>query len=542
MIISKLSIALLMSLFLNTTIFTQSSNNSNTFENQIIVQLKPSQNIQPFLENKTSTIPGAAIKSTKLLSQKRNIHLLDLDFSPIGKKPFLQALKNSPEVLHAQWNQQVEFRLEPNDPQYGEQWSLERIKVPDAWEINTGGLTVNGDTIVIAILDSGFDITHQDLLENIWFNHAEIPGDNIDNDNNGYVDDYAGWNFIADTNEHGLATHGHAVAGIAGAKGNNAIGVTGVNWNIKMMVLDVKTISSIIAAYEYLLDQRLKYNESNGASGAFVVATNASWGIEDQFCSEQPIIRDLYDEMGAVGILTAAGTANTHYNVDQFGDFPTTCPSEYLLTVTNTEMNDEKANNSGFGVNSIDMGVPGDDSHTTRLNNNYGSFGSNSAAAPHLTGAIGLLYSILCQEMAEQALTSPASIAKQVRDALLEGVDPVFDLSEYTKTGGRLNVVNSAEILLNSCNILTGPLEIIQLSPNPASSNLKIVYQSPDFEEYTLLLHDALGRLIYTASAKPDKFQEKAFEIDVSGLSAGLYTVSIRNTNRMTSEKVIVIH
>ena len=538
----KYLIALSLFLLVVFNVSAQESALPETVDQRLIVWLAEKVNVNDFLlqlnAQKKNTLHYQHLKT---LGRKHNIHLLELP--PANEKASaLQHLRQHKDVLQVQFDADTDLRLEPNDLNYPEQWTLEKIDMPDAWELSTGGLTINGDTIVIAILDSGFDITHPDLKDNVWYNHAEIPNDSIDNDNNGYIDDYTGWNFRDDSNEHGLSTHGHAVAGIIGASGNNNLGVTGINWNIKLMLLDSKTISSIIAAYEYIIDQRERYNASGGSEGAFVVGTNASWGIENQFCDEQPIIRDLYDVMGSHGILTAAATANSNYNVDLYGDFPSTCASDYLLTVTNTLMNDEKYSNSAFGLTSVDMGVPGEDSYTLRLNDDYGNFGSNSAAAPHLTGAIGLLYSLLCEDMATDALVHPADVARQVRDALLNGVDPINALSAFTKTGGRLNVANSAELILGSCMINIGPLGILEMTPNPTTDLLKVFYQSPDFSEHIFWVHNAVGQLVFRESFIPAIFNEKLFELDTTSFAAGVYTFSIQGSNRMVSKKFVVVH
>lgn len=538
----KYFIALCLSFFLIVPIHAQNGQEIKSVDQQLIIWLKDGADIFKLLESVNAEMDSRrAYYYIKPLGLKHNIHLISLPYWRTEKASDLQHFKNKKEILHVQYDALTNDRLEPNDLNYPEQWTLEQIDMPEAWELSTGGLTVNGDTIVLAILDSGFDITHPDLKGNVWYNHFEIPNDSIDNDNNGYVDDYVAWNFRTDSNVHGLATHGHSVAGIAGASGNNEIGVTGVNWNIKLMLLDAKSISSIIEAYEYVIEQRERYNASGGTEGAFVVATNASWGIEYQFCDEQPVIRDLYDIMGSHGILTAGATANLHYNVDLYGDFPSTCPSDFLLTVTNTLMNDEKASNSAFGLTSVDMGVPGEGSFTLRLNDNYGSFGSNSAATPHLSGAIGLMYSLLCSEMATDALIHPADIARQVKEAMLIGVDPVTSLTSYTQTGGRLNVANSAEAILESCSINIGPLEILELSPNPTDDILKLTYQSPDFEEHIIFVHNAVGQLVYREPFIPNMFVEKSYEFDVKPLAAGVYTISLQGDNRMVSKKFVVV-
>ena len=298
------------------------------------------------------------------------------------------------------------FGVNPDDSFFSDQWDMAKIGLPDVWETTTGGLTVNGDTIVVAVLDSGFDIDHPDLRDNIWQNLEEIPNDNIDNDNNGYIDDIYAWNFRDSSNIHHLHAHGHSVAGIVGAKGNNGLGVTGVSWNVKVMVLDTKAISDIISAYEYVIDQRQRYNESNGTKGAFVVATNASFGKDRAFCEEYPVWGGMYDLMGEVGILTGAGTANSSWDVEEFGDMPTTCTSDFIITTLNTNEADEKHSGSAYGGVSIDIGSPGQGSFTIKLNDDYGDFGGNSAAAPHLTGAIGLLYSVPCPEIADGAYST----------------------------------------------------------------------------------------------------------------------------------------
>lgn len=537
----KYIFVLLMCFLSSLSLYGQLRSEVSAIDRELIVWLTPETDVKAFISNLNKRQDLSTFRWIKTLGHRSNIHLFQFDSEKADRQTIIHQLRSAKEVLQVQFNAEVNYRITPNDLNYAEQWDMDRIAMPEAWELSTGGLTVNGDTIVIAILDSGFDITHADLRDNVWYNHAEIPGDNIDNDNNGYIDDYVGWNFRADTSTHGLNTHGHSVAGIIGARGNNNIGVTGVNWNIKLMLLDTKTISSIIAAYEYVIDKRELYNTSGGAEGAFVVATNASWGIENQFCDEQPIIRDLYDQMGHLGILTAAGTANTNYNVDLYGDFPTTCPSDYLLTVTNTLMNDEKSQNSGFGTTSVDMGAPGDDSYTIRLNDDYGVFGSNSAATPHLTGAIGLLYSLLCPEMATDALIHPAEVARVVKNVLLSGVDPVTALVPFTKTGGRLNVAKSAFQLLESCSISTGDLKIISMKPNPASEMLFVEYQSPDFKEYTFWVHNALGQLILKETVTPNLFNEKIYHLDVSQLSPGLFTVSILGKENRVSGKFLVV-
>ena len=146
------------------------------------------------------------------------------------------------------------------------------------------GTTPAGDRIVVAVLEGGgSNYNHVDLIDNHWTNDAEVPGNGIDDDGNGFVDDYNGWNSGSNNDAIGAGGHGTSVSGMIGAVGNNGNGGAGVNWDVEIMQVDMGgglTESNVIVAYNYPYTMRDLYNNTNGASGAFVVATNASWGID----------------------------------------------------------------------------------------------------------------------------------------------------------------------------------------------------------------------------------------------------------------------
>src|SRR5262249_49534599 len=162
----------------------------------------------------------------------------------------------------------------------------------------------------------------------------------------------------------------------------------GVNWNVQLMPLKgVGTEDQTVEAYTYVLEMRKKYNDSNGASGAFVVATNSSFGVNYGQPSDYPLWCAMYDSLGKYGILNAAATTNSNVDVDVVGDIPTACPSEYLITVTNTTAADELYP-AGYGVLTIDLGAPGASIYTTTPNNGYSTATGTSPATPHVAGAI----------------------------------------------------------------------------------------------------------------------------------------------------------
>ena len=183
-------------------------------KSRLLVKLKAAVEPEYFIADfSTHSRAGGGVWIGKKLSVQNNISLLLYDTASITAEELISELKSFPDVESVQYDYYLESRGEPNDPDMPEQWGLFAIQANKAWGITTGGVTAQGDTIVVAVLDSGFDVDHEDLKENIWINRAETPGDGRDNDNNGYVDDVRGWNFIADSPVHKPDQHGHSVAG-----------------------------------------------------------------------------------------------------------------------------------------------------------------------------------------------------------------------------------------------------------------------------------------------------------------------------------------
>lgn len=430
----------------------------------ILIQTQPNANIQDIIRD-LEVVEGipTGIFLKKEISSPMRIWLLAFDAEKIPQQRMIDAAHFHPKVSIAQVNHLLEERAVPNDQQYPQQWQYNNtgqsngtigadIDADSAWDIATGGLTALGDTIVVCIIDGGIDLNHNDLTPNRWFNHGEIPNDNLDNDGNGYVDDYLGWNTAQSNDNISGSSHGTSVAGIIGAKGNNGIGVAGINWDVKLMIIRGGTgiESEVLQAYTYPLVQRQRYNNSNGAEGAFVVATNASWGVNGGQPANAPLWCAMYDTLGKYGILNAGAGPNLNVDVDVFGDLPTACPSEYLVAVTNMNHFDKKVNQAPVGPISIDLGAFGDGTWTT-TNNGYAAFGGTSGATPHVAGAIGLLYSANCPGFAAVAKANPALAASMARDYILNNVDANADLAGLTTTGGRLNLYKTMLDAVNTC-------------------------------------------------------------------------------------------
>ena len=358
----------------------------------------------------------------------------------------------------AQANHKIAERIVPNDPSYGQQWfhsdaSDNDIDTPEAWDITTGGLTAFGDEIVVCVVEGGGAKWDQaDIVENHWTNTNEIAGNGIDDDGNGYIDDVNGWNMTSNNDVIAAGNHGTQVSSMIGAKGDNAIGITGVNWNVKIMQVDMGGVSeaNVIAAYTYPLKMRRLYNLSGGTQGAFVVATNSSWGTDNGQPSQAPLWCAMYDTLGVAGILSCGSTANNNVNIDVVGDLPTACPSEYMIAVTATNSSDVRTF-SGYGITTIDLGAPGEAVYLAG-NTNYGNTSGTSFASPCVAGGVALLYSAPCTSLMSIVNANPMTGAGLIRDYIFNGVDVVSNLQPEMVTGGRMNVKNSLDLLLNECS------------------------------------------------------------------------------------------
>jgi len=503
---------------------------------ELLVQLNPETSPATVLFQLKQALPGAPDLFWKEpVAPGWHVYLLGFDETRVAPDAVLAAARRLTDVRHAQWNHRAEERNSPDDPEWYKQGDMELIGMPDAWDVTTGGLTPTGDTIVVAVLEKGALLAHPDLEPNVWYNWGEVPGNSVDDDGNGYVDDFRGWNPRTKNDNPGtIGFHGTAVNGIIGAKGNNGTGVTGVNWNVKLMNLaNVEFESEIIAAYKYAADLRRRYNTTNGAQGAFVVASNASFGIDFERANDHPIWCAVYDSLGHVGIVSVGATTNKDTNVDIEGDMPSTCPSSYLITVNNVGMSGVKAPNTGYGPIHIDLGAPGEGSYTTRsqdLNPTYGTFNGTSASTPHVTGAVALLYSLQCETLASDALTDPAACATRMRQLILENVLPEPTLKNITTTDGLLSVSRSVKAVQDLCNgSPTGELAILWMRPNPVFDEMQVRFQLPTYTQYQIRMFNMLGQQIHEElfPENPGPFSSNIWTYSNAGnLPRGVYMLS----------------
>ena len=535
---------------------------------ELLVMLYSNADMQR-LQTSLQTINGINTKfgEGELLSADMHCWLFKFDANAIGADVMLTAVNRSPFVKMVQFNHYgIQERIVPNDPNYKDQWAHHNqgqdpyypsttgdMQTQEAWDINTGlnGITKSGDTMVVAVIDGGIKYAHEDLR--YFVNYHEIAGNGIDDDGNGYIDDINGYDGLNNDMSVAVSDHGTHVAGIIGAVGNNGKGVAGICWGVKIMPIqglysgsatNSQKESTVLRSYGYILAMRKLYNKTNGAKGAFVVATNSSFGVDYGQPAQFPLWCAFYDSLGMAGILSATSTTNGTVDVDVAGDIPTGCTSPYMIGVGRTNPDDSQS--SGYGTKSVDLGAPGFWIYSTSAYNPpYVRMTGTSMSSPAVAGAIALMYAEACTQMMDDYKLTPDLIALQVKSYLLGAVDTVGVLKNKFLTGGRMNIEKALQAVQNYNCLHTSAAEtetnnLVSVYPNPVSSVL-YVKTSKIFESYegSLEVYNLLGEKIISNDVKPIT---REIKLKVSGIPAGYYFIRLSDntgnscTNRFIKE------
>lgn len=521
---------------------------------QVLVMLQPhvsvadiSATLDEFKDN------SITIENAFCLSPQMNIWLLQLNVTEKEIDVIKKLQSNSSLVKLAQLNHYVESRFTPNDTDFGNQWALNNlgssggtndadIDAPEAWDFGIHATTSGGDSIVIAIVDGGVDTLQSDL--HLCRNYNEIPNNGNDDDHNGYTDDYWGWNSFTNSGQLPADFHGTHVSGIAGAIGNNNNGICGVDPDVQILGVhgNSNTESVVVAAYAYVFAARKLYNTTQGDSGKFIVSTNSSFGINNAHPSNYPIWAAMYDSMGSVGVLSAGATANSAVDVDVVSDMPTACPSNFLITVTNTTNADGLSPFGAWGDTTIDLGAPGTNIYSTLPGNSYGNLTGTSMASPHVAGAVAFLYSLPCPAFSIAALYNPTATALLVKNFILNGVDTTAVLWGKTVSDGRLNLYNSSLMLMQYYGCPLGMDETenhfsFSVYPNPASQNIHVICNAALVNTKTNIeIINVLGQKIFSQSLAQANTQ-----FNIAAIPTGMYFLLLKDANgKLLGEQKLV--
>lgn len=263
------------------------------------------------------------------------------------------------------------------------------------------------------MIDGGVDYTHPDLKDNMWKNPGEIPGNRIDDDGNGYVDDIYGYDFRAeDPNPMDTHNHGTHCAGIVGATGNNGRNSTGVCWKVSIVALRVSfTSSDVVPAIDY-------------ATSVGCIATSNSYGMSGQSRSVKEAIQRAYDQ----GVMFVAAAGNFGHDNDENPMYPASYDFPNVISVAASNWYDEAASWSSYGKNKVHVFAPGESIYSTIVGGGMSTWNGTSMAAPHVAGLLALFESV-----------HPGLSVEQRRNHLMRSVDRFDSMANKCISGGRIN-------------------------------------------------------------------------------------------------------
>ncbi|OVE80433.1 hypothetical protein BVY02_00175 [bacterium J17] len=348
----------------------------------------------------------------------------------------------------------VSIDATPNDARYQELWGLHNdaqtggttdtdIDASEAWDLSTGS-----SDVVVGVVDTGINYNHPDLAANIWRNPNEIPNNGIDDDLNGVIDDVYGFNSLANNgdpnDDHG---HGSHCAGTIGAVGNNNIGVSGINWNVKIMglkFLDANGSGSVQDAIDVL-----EYAVRMKNSGVNLRVLNNSWGGTGFSQALNTAIEATRD----AGILFAAAAGNEGNDNDSNPTYPASYDLDNIISVAAIDHDGNLASFSNYGANSVHIAAPGVNILSTITNEDYASWSGTSMATPHVSGVAAL---ILARE--------PTLSTSELKNRIHSTVERPGTLTGLVSTAGLLNAVNA---LTNSLAPELPNVTSISYSKNP---------------------------------------------------------------------------
>ncbi len=398
----------------------------------------------------TSSLEGGEEKITQVL-------LLKADDPESDLKEIRRQILTIPEVEYAEPNYFIKLNYLPNSAYFKYQWALHNtgqdtgqgrgtadadIDAPEAWDITKGD-----SNILVGVIDTGVDYNHPDIAPNMWTNPGEIAGNGIDDDNNGYIDDIHGYDFVNnDGDPNDDQYHGTHVAGaMAGTDGG---GVAGVAMQAKIVAL--KFLDYEGTGYTSDAVRALQYANDMGVS-----ITNNSWGGSGY----SQALKDEITRAEGLGFLFAAAAGNG--GDDEIGDnndndpyYPSSYDNDNIISVAATDSDDDIADFSNYGIGSVDIGAPGVyilNAFPTTITpgmqeegidfTDYAFLGGTSMAAPHVSGAAVLLKAL-----------KPSLKAGDIKSIILDSADDVVSLKNRVLTGGRLNIHNALKLLsgLNS--------------------------------------------------------------------------------------------
>lgn len=418
------------------------------------------------------------------------------------------------------------FARTPNDPQYAEQWYLDAISAPEAWDVSTGS-----SSVIVAVLDTGIDLNHEDIRNNLWTNSDEILGNGIDDDHNGYIDDISGWDFVDSDNDPNpmvltgenfdAGSHGTLIAGEIGAVGNNGVGIAGVSWDVSIM--PIRMLGDDGSGSEYEAANAVRYAVANGAR-----VINLSFTGNETHTALTAAIKDAY----AKGVVVVAALGNDGRDTDIEPIYPAclrTSSDDWVIGVTAITETNLGADFTNYGTICADIAAPGTEIYGLSYKNpsagypdSYvGSWNGTSMAAPLVSGAAALLFS-----------QHPALSANDVRNILKLSVDPIR-ATGYPSGGlgaGKLNIARALELADSYSSSELSTEETADQMPSSDNTSSKNIDTTEDELQYSFVAFGApAGVLPEVDVYRANGTQYARFQAYSSNFSGGVHVATLNN-------------
>ncbi|MDC0245776.1 S8 family serine peptidase [Acidimicrobiaceae bacterium] len=426
----------------------------------------------------------------------------------------LTVLESDSRIKSAEFDEVLQISDLPNDPDLGQLWGMNStygIDAPGAW-----AQTLGDSSVVVAVIDTGIDLDHPDLVDNLWTNSDEIPGNGIDDDSNGFIDDIHGWDFVNnDGNPDDDNNHGTHVAGTIAASANS-IGVVGVAPGVQVMGL--KFLNSSGSGMTSHALQALQYAIDNGA-----LISNNSWG-GGGFSSA---METLLTQAEAVNHVFVAAAGNASTNIDSYPTYPAAYQNSNVISVASIKSDGSQSSFSNYGTSNVDVAAPGSGIRSTITGGGYASFNGTSMASPHVAGIVSLMRSL-----------APTVSTTDIKRILIETstwdsrLENVSDSEGRVSASAAVSAVNgsipSLSITSNATVVTEGDTVVFSATATDSSNNNlsgQVVWKIGDAVQTTG------ATFTYTAST-PGQVRVRAQVTDSSGTASTFINLTVNEIER----------
>lgn len=461
---------------------------------------------------------AALLRDPEILAVETNIEVTALQL------PAATMAAKANGILNA-----AEEKPAGDDPFRARQWALEQIRTPDAWRITNGS-----PEVIVAVIDTGINYLHEDLATNMWRNPGEIPGNGIDDDGNGWIDDLHGIDVASDAHggdcdpfDEGVSGHFHGtmVAGIIGAAGQNSHGIAGISPVVRIMAVRAIRTSNRLALADELA--ALDYVLAMKRRGVNIRAVNLSYGGLPFSAAEREALAALLD--ADIAVIAAAG--NSGQDNDRRSFYPASHTLPGMISVAATDSADRLAvfpqtyGSSHYGRRTVSLAAPGLGIFTTsgpHTADYEPAFWGTSAATPHVVGAAALL-----------AAVNPAATPVDIKQALIESVDVVPALTNRLVSHGRLNIARA----IDHPRIATGPPRLLRAP----ESQLLLAGEPLSLSGRTAGQHPRLLQWLHSGMPIPGATNEQLTFARTTHAHAGGYQLIVSNPLAVVTSAVASI-